>query len=592
MADHGKPTLTSNYSTQLIQELDGRLDDLAVGMDPARTTATNFATWSLRWNSANGYWEQYNGSAWVSMASIYNISISGNAATATTAASATDASTLTGMAPAANGTAGAANKIARVSSDGYMYLSYVNSNTTNGENYSTLGNFVYTVGGSDHFYRKATPTFAAAAIQSVASGSWNITASGANLQAFNAPAANANTSFSNTPVSTTSFTQEGAASNAPGGTWWFMENQRHSNATNIWGRQNAWGWEDNANEFYSRNVSNGTWGSWVRFLHSGNFNAIGQASGSGNWPIYASSGAQDIASVDGGVAYRDVPTYAARNAMATAAQYGKGLRWEFKTQGAIGVGSGNYAGLLTLAPYSGTTAGTGDPSYQLVFQPAGVNSTAKPTARIRAGLDSTWGSWATVVTDDNIASYVSGGFSNMVVFSSSGSWTVPAGITKCKVTVVGAGGSGHPGFGSCCVYGGGNGGAGGGSAIKVCSGLTPGASITVTVGVANGNTSSFAAPGGTVSATGGANATAYYTQAAGGIGSGGDLNLRGLPGGNACPGTNGGPGGASSLGGGGQGYAYLSTIVGTSGQDGGGGGGGYATVGGYNGGNGKVIVEY
>jgi len=32
-----------------------------------------------------------------------------------------------------------------------------------------------------------------------------------------------------------------------------------------------------------------------------------------------------------------------------------------------------------------------------------------------------------------------GGFSNLTVFTSSGTWTVPAGITKCKVTVVGGG---------------------------------------------------------------------------------------------------------------------------------------------------------
>ena len=35
-----------------------------------------------------------------------------------------------------------------------------------------------------------------------------------------------------------------------------------------------------------------------------------------------------------------------------------------------------------------------------------------------------------------------GGFGNMVAFTSSTTWTVPAGITKCKVTVTAGGGGG------------------------------------------------------------------------------------------------------------------------------------------------------
>ena len=33
------------------------------------------------------------------------------------------------------------------------------------------------------------------------------------------------------------------------------------------------------------------------------------------------------------------------------------------------------------------------------------------------------------------AAAAAGGFSNFVVFTSSGTWSVPAGVTKCKVTV-------------------------------------------------------------------------------------------------------------------------------------------------------------
>jgi hypothetical protein len=113
-----------------------------------------------------------------------------------------------------------------------------------------------------------------------------------------------------------------------------------------------------------------------------------------------------------------------------------------------------------------------------------------------------------------------GGFSNMQVFTSSGTFTVPTGITKVKVTVVGGGGNG----GNTSGTGTAQGGAGGGAAIEYISGLTPGNTVSVTVGAAAG-TSSF---GAFCSATGGANGTetsAYNTGA--GTGSGGNFNVSG-----------------------------------------------------------------
>lgn len=120
---------------------------------------------------------------------------------------------------------------------------------------------------------------------------------------------------------------------------------------------------------------------------------------------------------------------------------------------------------------------------------------------------------------------VGGGFSNMQVFTSSGTFTVPAGITKVKVTVVGGGGNGGDTSGTGTAQGG----AGGGAAIKYVSGLTPLSTVSVTVGGAAG-TSSFGAH---CSATGGANgaeANGYNTSV--GTGSGGDFNVSGGVGGN------------------------------------------------------------
>jgi hypothetical protein len=47
---------------------------------------------------------------------------------------------------------------------------------------------------------------------------------------------------------------------------------RHSNASSYWGTQLAYGWEDNANEIYQRNVTGNNFSGWVRYLNSNNYN--------------------------------------------------------------------------------------------------------------------------------------------------------------------------------------------------------------------------------------------------------------------------------------------------------------------------------
>jgi hypothetical protein len=76
MADHSKPLTTSTY-TNFVTELDGRFDDLTVGLDPAVTTATNLATNAIRWSSASLKWQKYNGTTWGDLASSYSINING-----------------------------------------------------------------------------------------------------------------------------------------------------------------------------------------------------------------------------------------------------------------------------------------------------------------------------------------------------------------------------------------------------------------------------------------------------------------------------------------------------------------------------------
>ena len=178
-----------------------------------------------------------------------------------------------------------------------------------------------------------------------------------------------------------------------------------------------------------------------------------------------------------------------------------------------------------------------------------------------------------------------GGFSNLQVFTGDGTFTVPAGITKVKVTVIGGGGGGGSAGGG--NYG--SGGGGGGAAIEVISGLTPGGTVSVTVGTGGaagsaGNTSSF---GAYCSATGGSAGAQNTAGGAGGVGSSGDLNIAG---GGGAGYSLGGAGGSSIYGGGGRGG--VSSTGGAGGAYGGGGGGVFGSGTGGAGAAGVVIVEY
>jgi hypothetical protein len=179
-------------------------------------------------------------------------------------------------------------------------------------------------------------------------------------------------------------------------------------------------------------------------------------------------------------------------------------------------------------------------------------------------------------------------------------FTIPSGITRLKVTVVGGGGCGGAFYNATYTTAGGGGGGGGGAAIKWLSGLTPGNTLSVTVGGASaanssGNTSSVASGTQsitTISATGGAaggSGVGTPVGGSGGLGSNGDLNIAGSPGGFGFSNLM-GMGGSSILGGGGastQGPGSLGRQYGGGGS----GGGAWPTADGL-GAAGVVIIEW
>jgi hypothetical protein len=197
------------------------------------------------------------------------------------------------------------------------------------------------------------------------------------------------------------------------------------------------------------------------------------------------------------------------------------------------------------------------------------------------------------------------GFAQIQSFTATGWFSVPAGVTRVKVSVTGGGGAG----GTHATLPGGGGGAGG-SAMRVITGLTSGSAVWVTVGSGgapvigstgnggNGGASSF---GTYVSATGGSGGgggtASIAAGGAGGAGVGGDVNLNGGYGTDCI--LSAGRGGDGGGPGNGRGSTGPTAGIAAPGPGGGGGGGGASNTQGTGigspggaGGNGLVIIEY
>lgn len=190
-------------------------------------------------------------------------------------------------------------------------------------------------------------------------------------------------------------------------------------------------------------------------------------------------------------------------------------------------------------------------------------------------------------------------------FTSSGTWTIPAGVTSTKATAIGCGGAGGGSDGTHT----GSPGASAGVAIKYLTNLIPGNTLTVTLcTVATGVSAGTGQTGGSVSissgtqvistitANGGGGGVASTGIDGGGIGgtaTGGDINLQGSRGVSLLSLTAGAQGGATPL------FGSLTPVTvnaaGAPGINPGNGGGGAQGTGPFAGGNGGpplVIFEW
>jgi hypothetical protein len=195
------------------------------------------------------------------------------------------------------------------------------------------------------------------------------------------------------------------------------------------------------------------------------------------------------------------------------------------------------------------------------------------------------------------------------VFTSNGTFTIPSGVTAVKVTVIGGGGSGAGGLVGDPTYFA-SGGGGGGSAIKYLTSLTSGNTLSITIGSgaasvsgggsgSGGGTSSVASGTQsitTISATGGGaglvGTSSIASGGSGGLGSNGDLNIKGGGGGVANNSSGSGAGGSSILGGGGRGVGGGGATQGENGGAYGGGGSGSFNGTSGAGASGVVIFEW
>ncbi len=134
-------------------------------------------------------------------------------------------------------------------------------------------------------------------------------------------------------------------------------------------------------------------------LHAGNYTSYAPtltgSGASGTWGIR-------ITGLAGGIASGDAIARNAATILPTTA--GQRGRFDFVEASSAGTG-GNYAGLLTYAPWDGTSSSTGDASYQLAFGSTAINGGGIPMLNVRKGIDSTWNSWYTLLHSGNYSGY-------------------------------------------------------------------------------------------------------------------------------------------------------------------------------------------
>jgi hypothetical protein len=97
-------------------------------------------------------------------------------------------------------------------------------------------------------------------------------------------------------------------------------------------------------------------------------------------------------------------------------------QFDFANGNIFGGTYGNYGGVMTWAPYDGTTASTGDASYQIGVVGTAANGGGYARMVIRKGIDTTWNAWQEILTSSNYNSYSP----TLTGTGASGTWAITA----------------------------------------------------------------------------------------------------------------------------------------------------------------------
>ena len=150
----------------------------------------------------------------------------------------------------------------------------------------------------------------------------------------------------------------------------------------------------------TRNGDAGTLNAWREIITSGNIGSqsVSYATSAGSAGSATSAGYSDEAKW---ISYPDGPRDLSDR---SPIWNNRSVAWDFVGAGTAN-GSGNYGGVMTFVPWDGTSASTGDSSYQLAFaNTTGVNASGQPKLSIRNGINSTWNAWYTLIHSGNIGS--------------------------------------------------------------------------------------------------------------------------------------------------------------------------------------------
>ncbi len=288
----------------------------------------------------------------------WGINITGNAATATTASNVNNG-TLT-LAVSGTGLSGSQTFTANQATNATFT---VTSNATNANTASTI------------VARDASGNFSAGTITATLSGSATSAGSVSNSVTFNNGGAGgaSGSTFNGSSALTVSYNTVGAPSTTgtnASGTWGISISGNAATATTA----NAL---NSGNNYSVNQLLNNTWY---------NYNDNDRNAGSATY-------------------YPNASTRAFRLAFVNASSVGTG---------------GNYAGLMQFNPWDGTTASTGDASYQMAWGSTAANSGGIPQLNIRKGIDTTWNSWYTILHSGNYNSYAP----TLTGTGASGTWGI------------------------------------------------------------------------------------------------------------------------------------------------------------------------